>query len=94
MLLTPPPPSDRVLLPDQPVSRRHRHAVLGDEETRDGAHEDGACSVPLDEHSGVGLHVGTELVLRRDHQVHRPPVQTSETEVVLPLQTVPPPPPI
>ena len=28
--------ADRLVLHDQPVSGRHRHAVLGDEEARDG----------------------------------------------------------
>ena len=62
--------ADRLLLHDQPVPGRHRHAVLRDEEAGDGAHAPGEGSLPvhLDAHL-LDQQLGAQLVLRRDRQV-------------------------
>jgi hypothetical protein len=49
----PPLCADRLVFHDQLVPRRHSDAVLGDQETRNGAHALGARTFPLDEHPSV-----------------------------------------
>jgi len=71
---------DWFLLHDQPVLGRHRHAILRDEETRDGTDATGTRTLHelIDtriEHQQLGTHD----VLRRDCQIHCAPLSTPQT---------------
>ena len=63
---------DWVLFHDQFVSSRNRHAVLGDEETRDRANDSGEAALfALDEHSAQRLGQRARIVLGGVSQVLR-----------------------
>ena len=65
---------DRLVLHDQPVPGGNCHAVLRDQEARNGADAAGTGALPVDVDAGqhVGQRVG--VVLPSNHQIHCPPV--------------------
>jgi len=63
--------ADRFVLHGESMSCRHRDAVLGDEEARDGAHVGGASALQLGRHSGECRT--TRQLLRRVARLHRSP---------------------
>ena len=74
--------ADRFILHDQPVPGGHCHAVLRDEETRNGT--DAARTGPLSVDVDAGQHVSQRIgfLLPSNHQVHCPLV--AEEQETLP----------